>query len=225
MSDVSQGTRPPLRLLLVDDHAVVRAGLRALLCTEPGFDVVGETGDGADSARLAERLRPDVVLMDLRLSDSAVPAGDGVEATRRLLAAVPGTRVVILTGYGSQSDVLRAVEAGATGYVLKAGPPAELFRAVRVAAAGGMGMAPEATNHLAGHLVRPEPSLTGREIEVVRLLARGHSNKAIADALFLAEATVKSHLIRIYRKLGCGNRVSTVKEAIRLGLVDVGSLT
>ncbi|WCE02499.1 response regulator transcription factor (plasmid) [Streptomyces sp. HUAS 31] len=214
----------PVRLLLVDDHTVVRAGLRALLGGEPGFEVVGETGDASDGVRLAERLRPDVVLMDLRLPGGAGPASDGVDATRRLLAAVPGTRVVMFTGYGSQSDVRRAVEAGATGYVLKAGPPAELLRAVRIAAAGGMGLAPEAAKHLVGHLMRPEPAFTGREIEVVRLLAHGLSNRGIADALFLAEATVKSHLIRIYRKLGSSNRASTVKEAIRLGLVEVDTL-
>ncbi len=219
MTDV---TRPPLRLLLVDDHAVVRAGLRALLDGEPGFAVVGETGDGATGVRLAEQLRPDVTLMDLRLSDNA--AADGVETTRRMLAAAPGTRVVILTSYGSQHDVLRAVEAGASGYVLKAGPPEELLRAIRAAAAGGMGMAPEVTTHLAGRGAGPEPALSAREVEVLRLLARGHGNRAIADALFLAEATVKTHLIRIYRKLGTDNRVSTVKEAIRLGLIDIDTL-
>jgi DNA-binding NarL/FixJ family response regulator len=213
-----------LRLLLVDDHAVVRAGLRALLDTESGLTVVGETGDATDSVRLAERLRPDVVLMDLRLPDSSVPGGDGVEATRRLLAAAPKTRVVMLTGYGSRSDVLRAVEAGASGYVLKASAPAELFRAVRAAAAGDTGMDPRATSHLAGQLTGQQPALTGREIEVVRLLAQGHGNRAIADALFLAEATVKTHLIRIYRKLGCDNRVSTVRKAQRLGLIDTDTL-
>ncbi|WP_328362491.1 response regulator transcription factor [Streptomyces sp. NBC_00445] len=213
----------PLRILIVDDHTVVRAGLRALLEGEPGFTVVGETGDGTDAVRLVARLHPDVVLMDLRLTDTGKsPDGvDGIEATRRILAAFAGTRVVVLTSYGSQADVLRAVEAGARGYVLKAGPPDELFRAVRAAAAGGMALAPEAAASVVGHAGRSRPVLSEREIEVVRLLARGHSNRAIASALFLAEATVKTHLVRIYRKLGTENRAATVSEALRLGLIEL----
>lgn len=222
MSDLAV---PPVRILLVDDHAVVRAGLRALLDGEPGFEVVGETGDGTAAVGLVERLRPDVVLMDLRLTDAGAARGeaDGIEVTRRILAAATGTRVVVLTSYGAQGDVLRAVEAGARGYVLKAGPPEELFRAVRAAAGGGMGLAPEAAARLVRHTVGPEPVLSERETEVVRLLARGHSNRAIATALFLAEATVKTHLVRIYRKLGTENRVGTVNEAVRLGLIELDS--
>lgn len=214
----------PLRIVIVDDHTVVRAGLRALLEGEPGFEVVGETGDGTDAVDLAARLRPDVVLMDLRLTDSGrSPDGvDGIVATRRILAGTPGVRVVMLTSYGRTADVLRAVEAGARGYVLKAGPPEELFRAVRAAAAGGMALAPEAAAGVVGHAVeRPGPVLSEREIEVVRLLAEGHSNRAIAGALFLAEATVKTHLVRIYRKLGTENRAATVSEAVRLGLIEL----
>lgn len=214
----------PLRIVIVDDHTVVRAGLRALLEVEPGFDVVGETGDGTDAVDLAARLRPDVVLMDLRLTDSGrSPDGvDGIVATRRILAGTTGVRVVMLTSYGRTADVLRAVEAGARGYVLKAGPPEELFRAVRAAAAGGMALAPEAAAGVVGHAVeRPGPVLSEREIEVVRLLAEGHSNRAIAGALFLAEATVKTHLVRIYRKLGTENRAATVSEAVRLGLIEL----
>ncbi|KUO19528.1 response regulator transcription factor [Streptomyces dysideae] len=208
---------PPLRILIVDDHAVVRAGLLALLEGEPGFDVVDETGDGTEAVRLVGRHRPDVVLMDLRLADDDV---DGIETTRGILTALPGTRVVVLTSYGRQTDVLRAVEAGARGYVLKAGPPDELFRAVRAAASGGMGPAPEAAARVVGHAVGPGPVLSDRETEVVRLLAGGHSNRAIANALFLAEATVKTHLVRIYRKLGTENRAGTVSEAVRLGIVE-----
>ncbi|GAA4006034.1 MULTISPECIES: response regulator transcription factor [Streptomyces] len=214
---------PPLRILIVDDHTVVRAGLRALLEGEPDFDVVGETGDGNDAVRLVGGLRPDVVLMDLRLSEVGAAGSrvDGIEATRRILAASAGVRVVVLTSYGSQADVLRAVEAGARGYVLKAGPPEELFRAVRAAAAGGMALAPEAAARVVGYTAEPGPGLSEREVEVVRLLARGHSNRAIAGALFLAEATVKTHLVRIYRKLGTENRAATVSEAVRRGLIDV----
>ncbi|MDX3733441.1 response regulator transcription factor [Streptomyces caniscabiei] len=210
----------PLRVLIVDDHMVVRAGLRALLTGEPGFDVVGETGDGEEAVRLAARLGPDVVLMDLRLTGDTAPDRpvNGLDATRRITAGSPRSRVVVLTGSGTQGDVVRAMEAGARGYVLKAGPPEELFRAVRAAAAGGMGLAPEA----AGHLADPGTALSDREIEVVRLLAPGRSNRAIAAALHLTEATVKTHLVRVYRKLGTENRASTVSEAVRRGLLELG---
>jgi DNA-binding NarL/FixJ family response regulator len=221
---VNDSPRAPLRVLIVDDHTVVRAGLRALLTGEPGFDVVGETGDGAEAVRLAARLRPDVVLMDLRLTLDT-DTGDrlnGLDATRRIVAGTPGTRVVVLTSYSGQGDVLRAMEAGARGYILKAGPPEELFRAVRAAAAGGMGLAPEVAGHLAGPLADPGTVLSEREIQVVRLLARGGSNRSIAAALHLTEATVKTHLVRIYRKLGTENRASTVSEAVRRGLLELG---
>ncbi|MDX3641259.1 response regulator transcription factor [Streptomyces sp. MB09-02B] len=214
----------PLRLLIVDDHVVVRAGLRALLSGEPGFDVVGETGDGEEAVRLTARLIPDVVLMDLRLSDDTAPGTrvGGLEATRRITAGTPDSRVVVLTSSGTRGDVVRAMEAGARGYVLKAGPPEELFRAVRAAAAGGTALAPEAAGHLAGHLADPGPALSNREIEVVRLLALGHSNRSIAARLFLTEATVKTHLVRVYRKLGTENRAATVSEAARRGLIELG---
>jgi DNA-binding NarL/FixJ family response regulator len=214
-----------VRILIVDDHAVVRAGLRALLEGEPGFDVIDETGEGEQAVLLAGRHRPDVVLMDLRLTnagtDSDAEVG-GIAATRRITTTVPGVNVVVLTSYGNRGDVVRAMEAGARGYVLKAGPPEELFRAVRAAAAGGMGLAPEATAHLVGGTMGSGPALSGREIEVIRFLAQGHSNRAIAAALHLAEATVKTHLVRIYRKLGTENRASTVSEAVRRGLLDIG---
>ncbi|MGW0841925.1 response regulator [Streptomyces sp. NPDC002787] len=214
----------PLRVLVVDDHRVVRAGLRALLTGEPGFDVVGETGDGEEAVRLTARLCPDVVLMDLRLTDDTAPGArvNGLDATRRITAEAPGSAVVVLTSSGTQGDVVRAMEAGARGYILKAGPPEELFRAVRAAARGGMGLAPEAAGHLAGHLADPGTVLSDREIEVLRLLARGHSNRSIAASLYLTEATVKTHLIRIYRKLGTENRASTVSEAVRRGLLELG---
>jgi DNA-binding NarL/FixJ family response regulator len=219
-------TEHALRVLIVDDHTVVRAGLRALLEGEPGLCVVAETGDGMEAVRLAQHLLPDVVLMDLRLSDAATPGEGfgGIEATRRITAVAPGVNVVVLTSYSGRGDVVRAMEAGARGYILKAGPPEELFRAVRAAAAGGMGLAPEAAARLVGRPADPVPTLSEREIDVVRLLAQGHSNRAIASTLFLSEATVKTHLVRIYRKLGTENRAGTVSEAVRLGLLncDVG---
>ena len=208
----------PIRVLMVDDHAMFRAGMRALLESEPDVEIVGETGDGADAHRLAVSLRPDVVLMDLRLGDAG--GIDGVEATRRVLASAPGTAVVVLTSYSTQADLTRALTAGARGYVLKAGEPDELFHAVRTAAAGGVGLGSAMAAQMVNQLTAPEPALSGREVEVIRLVAQGMSNRAIASSLFLTEATVKTHLVRLYRKLGADNRAAAVAEAVRRGLVE-----
>jgi DNA-binding NarL/FixJ family response regulator len=213
-------TAPTLRLLIADDHAVVRAGLRALLDGEPGLDVVAEAGSGAEAVRLARELAPDVVLMDLRFA-GAEPGIDGVEAVRRLAVDAPGTAVVMLTSYSAQGDVVRALAAGAKGYVLKAGPPEELFQAVRAAADGGIGLAQEIVGDIVGRVVTPPAELTEREREVVRLLADGYSNRSIAESLYLSEATVKTHLVRVYRKLGADNRAAAVSEAVRRGLLDL----
>ncbi|MEU1182449.1 response regulator transcription factor [Streptomyces sp. NPDC005820] len=209
-----------LRVLLADDHAVVRAGLRALLEGEPDVEVVAEAGSGEEAVGLAARLLPAVVLMDLRFGGGG--GIDGIEAVRRLAAEAPGVPAVMLTSYSGRADVVRALEAGARGYVLKAGPPEELFRAVRGAAAGALGLAPEVMDELVGQVVAPERELSGREVEVVRLLAEGLSNRGIAEALFLSEATVKTHLVRLYRKLGADNRAAAVSEAVRRGLLDLG---
>ncbi|WP_069768839.1 MULTISPECIES: response regulator transcription factor [unclassified Streptomyces] len=211
----------PLRLLVADDHAVVRAGLRALLEGEPDLRVTAEAASGEEAVRLAERLAPDVVLMDLRFGGGGRSGIDGVEAVRRLAAGAPATAVVMLTSYSGRADVVRALEAGARGYVLKAGPPEELFRAVRGAAAGALGLAPEVVGELVSHVPSGERELSGREVEVVRLLADGLSNRSIAEALFLSEATVKTHLVRVYRKLGADNRAAAVSEAVRRGLLDL----
>jgi DNA-binding NarL/FixJ family response regulator len=210
----------PTHILLVDDHAVVRAGLRALLEGEPDLVITGETADGATAVDLCRDLLPDVVLMDVRLTDGGGTL-DGIETTRQIIQAVPDAAVVMLTSYSTRSDVVRAMRAGARGYVLKAGPPEELFHAVRTAAAGGIGLAPEAADRLVRQMIDPEQTLTDREIDVVRLLAQGLSNRALAAALFLTEATVKTHLIRIYRKLGADNRAGAVSEALRRGLVEL----
>jgi DNA-binding NarL/FixJ family response regulator len=210
----------PVRVLLVDDHAVVRAGLRALLEGEPDLAVVGETADGDTAVQLCRELLPDVALMDVRLADGGGLL-DGIETTRQVTQAVPGTAVVMLTSYSTRTDVVRAMQAGARGYVLKAGPPEELFHAVRTAASGGIGLAPEAADRLVRQLIDPQQTLTNREVDVVRLLARGLSNRAVAASLFLTEATVKTHLIRIYRKLGADNRAGAVSEALRRGLVEL----
>ncbi len=214
------GAAEPLRVLIADDHAVVRAGLRALLEGEPDLDVIAEAGSGEEAVALVARMLPDVALMDLRFGS---PAGgiDGIEAIRRLAAEAPGVAVVMLTSYAGRADVVRALEAGARGYVLKAGPPEELFRAVRGAAAGALGLAPEIVGELVGQVVSPEHELSGREIEVVRLMAQGLSNRAIAGALFLSEATVKTHLVRVYRKLKVDNRAAAVSAAVRRGVLEL----
>ena len=209
-----------MKVLLVDDHVVVRAGLRGLVEGEPGFEVVGETGDGEDAALLAAELRPDLVLMDLCLDQSGSEV-DGVEATRRIVATTPQAKVVVLTSHGTRTDIALALAAGARGYVLKAGPPEALFRAMRTAADGGTGIAQEAVGLLVDEVIKPAAVLSDREIEVVRLLARGRSNRDIAADLFLSEATVKTHLVRIYRKLSAGNRAGAVSEALRRGLLHL----
>ena len=207
-----------VRLVIADDHAVVRAGLRALLDGEPDLEVIAEAGSGEEAVRLAAELKPDVVLMDLRFAGSAV---DGIEAVRRLTVEAPAVPALMLTSFSGRTDVVRALEAGARGYVLKAGPPEELFRAVRGAAAGALALAPEVVGELVGQVVSPDVDLTGREVEVVRLAAEGLSNRAIAQALFLSEATVKTHLVRVYRKLRVENRASAVTEAARRGLIQL----
>ncbi|MFF6806082.1 response regulator [Streptomyces sp. NPDC012616] len=207
-----------VRLLIADDHVVVRAGLRALLEGEPGIEVAGEAGSGEEAVRLARELAPDVVLMDLRFAGGGM---DGVEAVRRLTAEAPELPVVMLTSYAGRADVVRALEAGARGYVLKAGPPEELFRAVRGVAAGGMGLTPEIVEGLVGQVIGVRTELTQRELDVVRLMAEGHGNRSIAKALFLSEATIKTHLVRAYRKLGVDNRAAAVSEAARRGLIDL----
>lgn len=215
-------TGTALRVLIADDHAVVRAGLRALLDDEPDFDVVAEAGSGEEAVCLAARLTPDVALMDLRFAGPGAGSGiDGVEAVRRLASKAPGVAVVMLTSYAGRADIVRALEAGARGYVLKAGPPGELFQAVRAAAVGSVGLAAEIVRELVGQEARRQNDLSRREIEVVRLMAQGRSNRAIAEALFLSEATVKTHLVRIYRKLKVDNRAAAVSEAVRRGLLDL----
>ncbi|MBW8736309.1 MAG: response regulator transcription factor [Streptomyces turgidiscabies] len=222
MTPAPPGAAEPLRVLLADDHAVVRAGLRALLEGEPDLEVIAEAGSGEEAVGLVARLLPDVALMDLRFGGVGGTGGiDGIEAIRRLAAEAPGVAVVMLTSSAGRADVLRALEAGARGYVLKAGPPDELFRAVRGAAAGALGLAPEIVGELVGQVVSPEQELSGREIEVVRLMAEGLSNRAIAEALFLSEATIKTHLVRVYRKLKVDNRAAAVSEAVRRGVLEL----
>lgn len=197
-----------VRILLCDDHAVVRAGLLALLGSEPDIEVVGEAGSGEEAVALAARLTPDVVLMDLQLG----PGIDGVEATRRI--AGPGNvHVLVLTTYDTDADITRAIEAGATGYLLKAERPEELFAAIRSAAQGRTTLSPPVASRVMAHMRRPGPTLTERELDILGQLSRGLGNRDIARALFISEATVKTHLGRIYDKLGVDTRAGAVSVA------------
>lgn len=205
----------PIRLLVADDHPVVRDGLSSLFAREAGFEVLGEAADGTEAVQLAERLRPDVVLMDLRM-----PGMDGVTAIRVLAERLNPARVLVLTTYDSDSHVLPAIEAGATGYLLKDAPRDELLRAVRAAARGEAVLAPSVAAMLMGRMRAPAPGpLSERELEVLRLVAAGNTNREAAAGLFITEATVKSHLLNIYTKLGVNDRASAVAEAFHQGLL------
>lgn len=200
------------RVLLVDDHPVVRSGLAGLLGSQDDIEVVGEAGDGATGVQLAAALRPDVVLMDLRL-----PVMDGVTATAAITAAGV-SRVLVLTTYDTDGDILRAVEAGATGYLLKDTPRQQLVDAVRAAARGETVLAPPVAAKLMRG-VRGGEQLTDREVEVLALVARGLSNAAIGRELFIGEATVKTHLLHVFDKLGVSDRTAAVTTAIARGIL------
>ena len=213
-------TRTTVRLLLADDHPVVRAGLSGMLAAEPDLEVVGEAADGAEACALAAELRPDVVLMDLRM-----PVMDGATATARLTRELPGIRVLVLTTYDTDADIVRAVEAGASGYLLKDTPRLELAAAVRAAARGETVLAPVAAATLLSHVRTPASPptppvlLTARETQVLALVARGRTNADVGRELFIGEATVKTHLIRVFNKLDVDDRTAAVTVAMRLGLL------
>ncbi|MFB6815830.1 response regulator [Streptomyces sp. NPDC056347] len=198
---------PPVRILLCDDHVVVRAGLLALLGSEPDIEVVGEAGSGEEAVALAAKLAPDVVLMDLQLGAGI----DGVEATRRISAT--GVHVLVLTTYDTDADITRAIEAGATGYLLKAERPEELFAAIRSAAQGRTTLSPPVASRVMARMRKPLPTLTDRERDILAQLSQGLGNREIARALFISEATVKTHLGRIYDKLGVDTRAGAVAVA------------
>lgn len=204
-----------IRILLVDDHPVVRMGLRGMLDAEPDLTVIGEASDGAEGAAIALRERPDIVLMDLRM-----PGGDGVEATGRILAADREIKVMVLTTYESDRDILRAIEAGASGYLLKDASPAELADAVRAAARGETVLAPSVASTLVRQVRSPAPpALSARETEVLKLVASGLTNAEIGKSLFISEATVKTHLLRVFNKLDVADRTAAVTTAMRHGLL------
>jgi len=201
-------------VLLVDDHPVVRTGLRMLLTTA-GIEVVAEADNGRDGVRLAAEHDVDVVLMDLQMGDGM----DGVAATEQVLAAPNAPRVLILTTYDTDQDILRAVEAGASGYLLKDAPPDDLVDAVHRAARGETVLAPVVADRLLARLRNPTPALSARELEVLRQVAQGRSNREVARALYLSEATVKTHLVHVFEKLGVDSRTGAVARARELGLL------
>jgi DNA-binding NarL/FixJ family response regulator len=202
-----------IRVLIVDDHPVVREGVRAMLAAESDIEVAGQAGSGAEAVTFAREKPCDVVLMDLRM-----PGTDGVAATAQILAADPSARVVVLTTYETDADILRAVEAGAIGYLLKDAPPADVANAIRAAARGETVLAPSVAARLVTHVRRPQrDSLSAREVEVLRLVARGLTNADIGRRLYISEATVKTHLLRLFGKLGVSDRTAAVTTAIERG--------
>ncbi|MFL5718614.1 MAG: response regulator [Chloroflexota bacterium] len=208
----------PIRVLIVDDHPVVRDGLRGMLSSDSDFEVVGEASDGAEALTIAEAQRPDVILMDLRM-----PGLGGAAAIRELGERGLPSRVLVLTTYDSDRDVVPALEAGATGYLLKDSPRGELVRAIHAAARGDAVLAPSVATRLVSQLRTPTPdSLSDRELEVLRLIAQGETNRGAAAHLFISEATVKTHLLHIYSKLGVNDRAAAVAAAYERGLLAPG---
>jgi DNA-binding NarL/FixJ family response regulator len=202
-----------IRVLIVDDHPVVREGVRAMLAAEADIEVAGQAASGEEAVTFAREQPCDVVLMDLRM-----PGTDGVAATARILAADPSARVVVLTTYETDADILRAVEAGAAGYLLKDAPPGDVASAIRAAARGETVLAPSVAARLVTHVRRPPRELlSAREVEVLRLVARGLTNAEIGRRLYISEATVKTHLLRLFGKLGVSDRTAAVTTAIERG--------
>ena len=205
----------PLWLLLADDHPVVRAGLRAVLTTDPGIDVVGEAADPDEAVAAASALRPDVVLMDLRFGTIRT----GVDATRDIRALPHPPAVLVLTTYDTDAEILAAIEAGAGGYLLKDAPPDDLIAAVRAAAAGETALGPAIAARLVERVRAPRLALTARELEVRQLVADGHGNAAIAARLFVSESTIKTHLAHINDKLGVTSRSAAIAAARTAGIL------
>jgi len=203
-----------IRILIVDDHPVVRAGLAGLLSSQPDFEVVGEAGNGAEALNMLERLDPEVVLMDLRM-----PGMDGVTTIRRMRSQSK-SQVLVLTTFDTDAEIVQAVEAGATGYLLKDVPREELFRAVRLTARGEAVLSPPVAARLLGRMRSPrEEHLSSRELEVLGLVAKGFSNKEIAKRLHISEATVKTHLLHTFGKLGVDDRTAAVTAALERGIL------
>lgn len=204
-----------IRILLADDHPVVRAGLRAILASDLELDVAGEAATPDHAVALAAELTPDVVLMDLQFGTEQT----GADATRRIRALPDAPAVLVLTNYDTDTDILGAVEAGASGYLLKDAPPDELIIAIRAATAGETALAPAVAGRLLARMRSPQPSLSTREIQVLRLVADGAANNEIATRLHISDATVKTHLVHIYTKLGVSSRTAAVAAARDTGIL------
>lgn len=206
-----------VRVVVADDHPVVRAGIATVLGIDAEIEVVGEAADGGAAVDLGVALTPDVVLMDLQM-----PVLDGVEATRRLAAEAPGVKVLILTTYDSDQSIVRAVEAGAAGYLLKDAPTEHLLEAIKATAAGGTARSPGVAAKLDSRAQAPQASeLTARELDVLACVARGGTNATIAEELAISEATVKTHLVHIFQKLSVDDRTAAVTRALELGLISL----
>jgi NarL family two-component system response regulator LiaR len=215
----------PIRVLIADDHAILRKGIRALLSTEPDIEVVGEAGDGAEALAQAEALQPDVILMDL-----VMPKMDGIEATRQVTANQQGMRVLVLTSFAADDKVFPAIKAGALGYILKDTGPDDLVQAIRQVHRGEPTLEPEIARKVLFELAQPPKRpptpdpLTARELDVLRLLAQGKSNREIADDLVLAELTVRTHVSNILGKLHLANRTQAALYALKEGLATLGDV-
>jgi DNA-binding NarL/FixJ family response regulator len=209
----------PIRLIIADDHPVVREGLRAVLDSEPAVEVVGEAADGSEVLGLVGSLEPDLVLMDLQM-----PELDGVAATRRIRRDHDGIEVLILTTYDTDADITRAVAAGATGYMLKDASREELMQAIRLAARGESVLSPKVASRVLGRMRAPvEEALSTREVEVLLEVADGLSNKEVGRVLHISEATVKTHLLHIFAKLGVEDRTAAVTAALERGIIRLDS--
>jgi DNA-binding NarL/FixJ family response regulator len=209
-------TKRSIRLLIVDDHPVVRDGLSGIFAGDPDFEVVGQAANGLQAVTQAQELHADVVLMDLRM-----PEMGGVEAIKQLRQRMPSAHVIVLTTYDTDNEVLSAIEAGATGYLLKDAPREELIRAVRAAHRGESVLSPSVAGRLMGRARRPATdAISPRELEVIKLIAGGANNREAAAKLFVSEATIKTHLIHVFEKLGVRDRAAAVSEAYKRHLIS-----
>jgi DNA-binding NarL/FixJ family response regulator len=209
-------TNRSIRLLIVDDHPVVRDGLSGIFAGDPDFEVVGQAANGVEAVTQAQELQADVVLMDLRM-----PEMGGVEAIKQLRKRTPSAHVIVLTTYDAENEVLSAIEAGATGYLLKDAPREELIRAVRAAHRGESVLSPSVAGRLMGRARRPATdAISPRELEVIKLIAGGANNREAAAKLFVSEATIKTHLLHVFEKLGVRDRAAAVSEAYKRHLIS-----